>query len=85
MSKEFLKNKINLDTNNSFQVLAKKFAKFADLNQDHCFICKSKKAKKDCNIFGIDYVICENCSHVYVKKRLSEKIIRPYEFDFIFQ
>ena len=78
MSKEFLKNKINLDPNNSFQILAKKFAKYADLKQDNCFVCKSNKSKKDCSIFGIDYVICKNCSHTYVKKRLSEKALTKF-------
>ena len=75
MSEEFVKNKLNLDPQNGFLKLSKNLARHADVKQNQCFICKSKKSKKDCSIFGIDYVICNNCSHVYVKKRLSEKAL----------
>ena len=78
MSKDFLENKLNLDPRNDFLKLSKNLAKHADVKQNQCFICKSKRSKKDCNIFGIDYVICQNCSHTYVKKRLSEKALSKF-------
>lgn len=78
MSEEFVKNKLNLDPQNGFLKLSKNLARHADVKQNQCFICKSKKSKKDCSIFGIDYVICNNCSHVYVKKRLSEKALSKF-------
>jgi 2-polyprenyl-3-methyl-5-hydroxy-6-metoxy-1,4-benzoquinol methylase len=78
MSKEFLENKLNLDPQGNLTKLSKNLAKHADVKQNQCFICKNKKSKKDCNIFGIDYVICENCSHTYVKKRLSTKALSKF-------
>lgn len=78
MSSEFVNNKLNFDSKNSILNLSKRLSKHADLKQKQCFICRSSKAKKDCNIFGINYLICGNCSHVYVDKRLPEKSLSKF-------
>ena len=78
MSTEFINNKLNFDSKNSILNLSKRLSKHVDLKQKQCFICGSKKAKKDCNMFGVNYLICGNCSHVYVDKRLSEKSLSKF-------
>ena len=45
MSEEFVKNKLNLDPQNGFLKLSKNLARHADVKQNQCFICKSKKSK----------------------------------------
>lgn len=78
MSTDFVNKKLNFDTKNTISRSAKKLVRRLDLKQKQCFICKSKSAKKDCKIFGVNYLICNKCSHAYVDKRLSEKSLSKY-------
>jgi len=78
MSLEFINKKLNSDPKNSLADSRKKITKFSDLKQTRCFICGSKRGKKDSNIFGINYLTCRKCSHAYVDKRLSDKAISKY-------
>jgi len=78
MSSEFINNKISIDPKNSISNSAKKLIKYLNLKQKQCFICRSKSAKKDCEIFGVSYLVCRKCSHVYVNKRFSEDSLSKY-------
>ena len=78
MSSDFVNKKLNFDAKNTIPKAGKNFVKYFDLKQKQCFICKSKNAKKDSKIFGVNYLICDKCSHAYVDKRLSEKALSKY-------
>lgn len=77
VSKEFIKNKLNWNSE-SYIKTAKKFAKLSNLRQKNCFICGSKKSKKVCSIFGINYLQCIRCLHVFVDKRPSTRTLTKY-------
>jgi len=78
MTGEFIKNKLNYDLNSHILKSNKKIAKYADIKQTKCFVCGSRNSKIDCTIFSIDYLICKNCSHAFVNKRLSDKSLSKY-------
>ena len=78
MSSDFVNKKLNFDAKNTIPKAGKNFVKYFDLKQKQCFICKSKNAKKDSKIFGVNYLICDKCSHAFVDKRLSEKALSKY-------
>lgn len=90
MSKEFLDNKINV-IDNKVKIKKNKLIYFSkvsnneveikakfEVKQSKCIICQHKKFFKDSNIFGINYLMCQKCSHVFVDRRLSDKSIEKY-------
>ena len=90
MSKDFVDNKTNV-TKNKIQIknneliyFSKKLnktlkikAKFS-VKQNKCIICKHNKFIKDSNMFGINYLMCQKCTHVFVDRRLTDKSIEKY-------
>ena len=74
---EFVKNKLNWDRKYWVRTL-KKLAKHSKVKQKKCYICSGYKSKKVCNFYGINYLMCSNCSHVYGNKRLSENELTTY-------
>jgi Zn-finger nucleic acid-binding protein len=90
MSKDFVDNKTNV-TKNKIQIknneliyFSKKLnktlkikAKFS-VKQNKCIICKYNKFIKDSNMFGINYLMCQKCTHVFVDRRLTDKSIEKY-------
>lgn len=48
------------------------------VEQINCYICKSKKRSHLVSIHGFEYVICEECGHVYTTKRYEEESIRRF-------
>jgi len=78
MSDEFIRNKLKYDSNKKILKSSQKIAKFVDIKQTKCFVCGSKNSKKDCEIFGINYLICKNCSHAFTEKRLSDEALSKY-------
>ena len=74
---EFIQTKLNW---NSLKYIntAKKLARLSTVHQKKCYLCNSPRSEKQCTFYGIDYVKCLNCSHVYTNKRLSEKKLTEY-------
>lgn len=76
-SKQFIENKLKWDSK-SYIKIAKKFAKYSDLKQKSCYVCGGKKAKKVCSFYGINYLKCLKCSHIFADRRPSQKILTKY-------
>jgi len=81
ISNDFIKSKLDW---NSLKYIntAKRLAHISTTYQTKCYLCNSKRSKKQYTIYGINYNKCLNCSHVYTNKRLSEKqLIKYYSED----
>ena len=77
LTRDFIKKKIsyrNYEMINS----ARDLAKISNLKQNRCFICNSKKSKRDSTCYSINYMRCLNCNHVYVNRRISNEDITQY-------
>lgn len=72
VSLDFVKEKLNWDSN-YYVKIGKKYAKLSSLKQKQCYVCSSKKSYKVSSFFGLNYVMCENCNHVYTDRRLEDK------------
>lgn len=81
VSSDFVKEKLNW--NSKYYVkIGKKYANLSSLKQKQCYICSSKKSHKVSSFFGLNYVMCENCNHVYTDRRLDDKgLIKYYTED----
>lgn len=77
VSSDFVKEKLNW--NSKYYVkIGKKYANLSSLKQKQCYICSSKKSHKVSSFFGLNYVMCENCNHVYTDRRLDNKGLTKY-------
>jgi len=77
VSKEFIKEKLNWNTH-YFVKIGKKYAKLSTLKQKRCYVCNGKKTRRVSNFYGINYVKCQKCSHVYTDRRLSDQGLKKY-------
>ena len=71
LTNHFIQAKIS-SKNKEMIKSARNLAKISNLKQDHCFICGSKKTKKESTCYGIHYLRCLKCNHVYVDRRISD-------------
>lgn len=78
VSIEFIIKKLNWDENRVIIKTATKLAKHSTKKQNECYICKNKKTKKESTFYGIDYVRCLKCSHVFAKKKPTDEIMNRY-------
>lgn len=77
VSSDFVKEK--LKWNSKYYVkIGKKYAKMSSLKQKQCYICFNKKSKKVASVFGLNYLMCQKCNHVYTDRRLDEKGLTKY-------
>jgi len=77
VSSDFVKEKLNW--NSKYYVkIGKKYANLSSLKQKQCYVCSSKKSHKVSSFFGLNYVMCENCNHVYTDRRLDDKGLTKY-------
>jgi len=77
VSVDFVKEK--LQWNSKYYVkIGKKYAKMSSLKQKECYVCSSKKSHKVSSFFGLNYVMCEKCNHVYTDRRLDDKGLTKY-------
>lgn len=81
VSPDFIKEKLNW--NSKYYVkIGKKYAKLSSLKQKQCYICSSKKSHKVASVFGLNYLMCEKCNHVYTDRRLDDEgLIKYYTED----
>jgi len=77
LTDDFIKVKLASE-NKEMVKSARSFAKISNLKQNHCFICGSKKSRKECTSYTINYLRCLKCNHVYVDRRISDKDITKY-------
>lgn len=77
VSCDFVEEK--LKWNSKYYVkIGKKYAKLSSLKQKHCYICSSKKSRRVSTFFGLNYVMCDKCNHVYTDRRLDDKGLTKY-------
>lgn len=67
---EFINEKLTIDPKLQINT-AKRLAKLSRIRQRECYLCGSTKSRIVSKFFGINYLKCQNCSHVYTNKRLS--------------
>ena len=77
LTNNFIKIKLATENNNMIKT-AKVFTKISKLKQKKCFICGSKKSKKETTCYSINYLRCINCNHVYVDRRISDENLTKY-------
>ena len=77
VSEEFVKEKLNWNTHH-FVKIGKKYAKLSTLKQKMCYVCNGKRVKQVSNFYGINYVKCQKCGHVYTDRRLSDQDLKKY-------
>ena len=77
LTDHFIKVKISSE-NKEMIKSARNLAKISNLKQNHCFICGSKETKKESMCYGINYLRCLKCNHVYVDRRISDTDITKY-------
>ena len=77
ISSNFVKEKLNWNSKYYIK-LGKKYAKISSLKQKKCYICSSEKSHKVSTFFGLNYVMCDKCNHVYMNRRLSDKDLTKY-------
>lgn len=72
VSKEFIIHKIN--ANSAYMIKsAKEFAKLSKYRQKSCYVCSGKKSKPVSSFYGIRYLMCQKCNHVYAARRITEE------------
>lgn len=77
VSRDFVEEK--LKWNSKYYVkIGKKYAKLSSLKQKHCYVCSSKKSHRVSTFFGLNYVMCDKCNHVYTDRRLDDKGLTKY-------
>ena len=77
VSVDYVKEK--LQWNSKYYVkIGKKYAKMSSLKQKECYVCSSKKSHKVSSFFGLNYVMCEKCNHVYTDRRLDDEGLTKY-------
>lgn len=74
---EFVKEKLNWNTKH-FVKIGKKYAKLSTLKQKICYVCNGDKRHKVSNFYGVNYVQCKKCNHVYTDRRLSDLGLKKY-------
>ena len=74
---EFIKEKLSWDSDYIIKT-ARRLSKLSNLKQKKCYLCGGTKSRKVNRFYGINYLRCEKCSHVYADKRLSEKALRKF-------
>lgn len=77
VSEEFVKEKLNWNTKH-FVKIGKKYAKLSTLKQKRCYVCNEKKVDKVSDFYGVNYVQCRKCNHVYTDRRLSDQGLKKY-------
>jgi len=77
VSKEFIKEKLNWNTKYWIKT-GQKYAKLSTVEQKKCYVCSGNKGKPVSSFYGINYIMCQNCNHVYTDKRLSEEGLKKY-------
>lgn len=75
---EFIFQKLDTTYEKNTISLSKKLTKFSYVKQNNCPICRRKNTKKECSFYGITYLRCQNCSHVFTDKRLSDKSLKKF-------
>ena len=77
VSEEFVKEKLNWNTRH-FVKIGRKYAKLSTLKQKICYVCNGKKTRKVSKFYGINYVKCQKCNHVFTDRRLSDQGLKKY-------
>lgn len=77
VSEEFIKEKLNWNSKH-FIKTAKKYAKLSTFKQKNCYVCSGRKTNLVSSFYGINYLMCQNCNHVYADKRLSAIGLKKY-------
>lgn len=77
VSNEFVQEKLSLNVEKEITI-AKKMAKISKIKQKKCYLCSSTKSKPVSHFFGINYLMCQNCNHVYTDKRVSDNVLTKF-------
>ena len=77
VSEEFVKEKLNWNIKWGVKI-AKKYAKLSTLKQKKCYVCNRTKVRQVSKFYGINYVKCQKCNHVFTDRRLSDEGLKKY-------
>lgn len=78
ISNDFVVDKLLKWDSKKFLTTSKEFANKISIRQKKCPICNNTRSKKLNAFFGIDYMRCSKCSHVFVSKRLTDENLNSY-------
>lgn len=79
ISKEFVNSKLNVD---QYMIkIGKKFGRIAEIKQKKCYVCNGSSSKRIVNFYGVNYVMCKTCSHIYADRRMSESQLNKFYSD----
>ncbi len=57
---------------------AEEYDRQATVSIGICYVCKSKKSHDFVKVYGIQYVQCDKCGHVFLTKRLSQEQLNKF-------
>lgn len=77
ISSNFVEEKLNWNSKYYIRI-GKKYANLSSLKQKYCYVCSSKKSHKVSTFFGVNYMMCDKCNHVYLNRRLDDKSLTKY-------